>query len=188
MNKLNDHKQINQSLQYIDGSVGGEKGLPENMSAQYREGVGYQYGKEHVEEIINSLKHTKGVIIETLKIFTHSMGAAYGKGFVQAIVDWAKANPEKAQGLNISVYDFAPFQEDKLKAVKGATTYQFDNSGDIVVGYGLFGSIFAKEEGVEERSKNKGGSHSISAFINQIQLLQPGKYEYKNGQFVRIGD
>src|SRR5690606_28673004 len=113
MAKLNDHKTIRNDLQYLDGALGGNKGLPLNMVEGYRESMGNVYGEAHVEEIINSLEHTGGVISETLKIVTHSMGAAYGKGFVQAIIEWANANPEKAKGLNIAVYDFAPFQQNE---------------------------------------------------------------------------
>lgn len=109
------------------------------------------------------------------------------QGFLQAIVEWAKANPEKAKGLNIAVYDFAPFQQNQMKAAEGATTYQFDNSGDMVVGYGLFGgSMFNKQEGVEDRDKKSGGSHSIFDFLNRVSQLEPGKYVYQNGQFVRV--
>jgi hypothetical protein len=187
MDKFKDYKTINNDLQYIDGSLGGNSVLPLNMVESFREDIGYAYGKANVEEIINSLDRTGGVITETLKIVTHSMGAAYGKGFVKAIIEWAKANPEKATGLNISVYDFAPFQQNKIKAVDGVTTYQFDNSGDLVVGYGLVGgSVFKKQEGVESRDKKKKGGHSIFDFMNRINQLEPGKYVYINGQFLRV--
>jgi RHS repeat-associated protein len=187
MNKFNDRKIISNNLQYIDGSLGGDDAYPLNMYVGAREKMGYAYASVHVEEIINSLEHTGGVITETLKIVTHSMGGAYGKGFVRAIVEWAKKNPEKAKGLNISVYDFAPFQENELKAEDGVTTYQFDNSGDFVVGYGLFGgSLFNKQEGVESRDKKSSGGHSIFDFLNRIMNLEEGKYEFRNGQFIKI--
>lgn len=189
MDRFDDHKTISNDLQYIDGALGGKKGFPLNMIEGFREGMGHAYGEAHVEEIINSLKHTGGVISETLKIVTHSMGAAYGKGFVQAIIEWAKANPEKAKGLNIAVYDFASFQQNEMEAVQGATTYQFDNSGDMVVGYGLLGgSMFHKQKGVEGRDKESGGSHSIFDFLDRVNQLEAGKYIFQNGQFVRVGN
>jgi hypothetical protein len=95
--------------------------------------------------------------------------------------------PQKAQGLNIAVYDFASFQQNEMKAVSGATTYQFDNSGDMVVGYGLVaGSMFNKQEGVEDRDKQSNGGHSIFDFLNRVSQLEPGKYVYQSGQFVRV--
>jgi hypothetical protein len=186
MDKFNDRKTIRNELQYLDGAIGGNEGFPENMTMGIRALSGYNYGKEHVEEIINSLEKTGGVITETLKIVTHSMGGAYGKGFVLAIIEWAKANPEKAKGLNISVYDFAPFQQNQMSAIPGTTTYQFDNSGDVVVGYGLFGgSFFHKQEGAK-RDKKEGGSHSIFDFLNRINQLQEGNYIFQDGEFIKV--
>lgn len=181
MNKFNDHHKVSNSLQYIDGSLGGTKGFLLSLTAGYRAEMGYLYGSTHAEEIINSLARRGAVISETLKIVTHSMGAAYGKGFVKAIIEWAKANPQKAQGLNISAYHFAAFQQNQLSGVDGVTTYQFDNYGDMVVGYELVaGGIFHKQEGVEDRDIKNNGGHSIFDFLNRVNQLEPGKYVYRN--------
>jgi len=69
------------------------------------------------------LHRTGGVIDESIKVITHNMGGAYGKGYIQAILDYAKAN-----GIKIKVdfeADFAPFQTGQQKAVKGVKTYQY---------------------------------------------------------------
>ena len=44
-------------------------------------------------DIIESLNRTGGVITETIKIIIHSMGAAYGQGFVRAIKEYIKTFP-----------------------------------------------------------------------------------------------
>jgi hypothetical protein len=186
MRRFNDFKRISPRLQYIDGALGGltEPSGAFSMSAQFRASFGYEVGKANVEEIVNSLTRTNGVISESLRIVTHSMGGAYGYGFVTAIIEWAKENPDKAKGLQIDVYNFAFFQQNLFDAIEGVTTYQFDNKGDVVVGYGLVGgSIFHKQKGVRKRDKKKGG-HSIFDFKNRIENLEEGNYKFIDGEFV----
>jgi len=89
MNRFNDRKDM-----YIDGSrnVEGTKGglhnLFNNVSSSYRYDVGYINGHDQAATIITSLIHSGGVITESIKIVAHSMGAAYAKGFVQAIINY----------------------------------------------------------------------------------------------------
>lgn len=51
------------------------------------------------ESIINGLaRDATGNIIETLRIVAHSMGAAYAKGYIKAIIEYVNEHPELCQG------------------------------------------------------------------------------------------
>ena len=64
--------------------------------------------------IIESLHRTGGVIDESIKVITHSMGGAYGKGYVKAILEYAKEN--NIAGVTIAFEaDFVPFQPGMRK-------------------------------------------------------------------------
>jgi len=116
------------------------------------------------------------------------MGGAYSKGFIQAIVDYAKKHPQECNGLSITEFDFVSFQQNKQKAVKGTSLKQYDNKGDEVVGKGLYGSQFATEEGAESRTMDEtsGKGHSIFDFSDKIKTLSEGTYVFKNGEFIKV--
>jgi RHS repeat-associated protein len=188
MNKFNDNRSL-----YFDGSAGGTDGLAAgagaNLSSAYRYNVGYREGEQQAEIIIASLARSGGVITESIKVVTHSMGGAYGKGFIQALADYARANPDKAEGLRITEFGFASFQQNEQKAVRGTSLKQYDNKGDTVVGYGLVGgSFFDKQDGAEERQLNPDASkgHSIFDFVNVINSLEEGSYIFRDGKFVKV--
>jgi RHS repeat-associated protein len=193
MAHFNDKKSL-----YIDGSLEGPAnfaaepdlisvGTPGNLNSAFRYNAGYSEGGEQVGAIIQSLAKSGGVITESIKVIAHSMGGAYAKGFIQAIVDYAKKHPEECRGLSITEFDFASFQQNQQKGVKGVSLKQYDNAGDMVVGKGLYGSEFATEEGAESRTMDNtsGKGHSIFDFINQINNLEEGTYIYKGGQFIK---
>ncbi len=177
---------------YIDGSLGGHAPNNGNLSAGNRLNAGYEKGKMDAELLIRSLARTNGVITESLKIVTHSMGAAFGKGYIMAIIDYAKDHPELAKGLSITEYDFAAFQQNQLWAIPGVPLFQFDNKGDGVVGGvigRLNGSKHAKQEGREEKGSNDNvssyGGHAVQDFLNAISTLTEGRYKFIDGKFVK---
>ncbi|KIO74848.1 hypothetical protein TH53_24120 [Pedobacter lusitanus] len=195
MNRFKDH---NESLKgtsfnaYIDGSLGGHAPNNGNLKLQNRIDAGYEQGQQDAAVLINSLARTNGVITESLKIVTHSMGAAFGKGYIKAIIEYAKAHPKLARGLSITEYDFAAFQQNKLSAIPGVPLFQFDNIGDDVVsgaiGYSN-GSWHAKQSGREENGSNDNvlsyGGHDIGDFMRAVSTLSVGTYKFINGKFVR---
>lgn len=177
---------------YRDGSLGGDAPLHGNLSLDNRIEAGHEQGEKDAGIIIRGLARTGGVITESLKIVAHSMGAAYAKGYIRAIIEYAKAHPEEAKGLSITEYDFAAFQQNKLSAIPGVPLFQYDNEGDPVVdGFigKLNGSHHAKEKGREENGSNDNvnpnGGHNILDFISIIQSLPEGTYKFINGQFVK---
>jgi RHS repeat-associated protein len=200
---FNDYPTLQQTkYQYYDGAQNGWGNtalslrptlqVSNNLDYEDRINAGNNRGKIDAGAIIRSLARTNGVITESIKIVAHSMGAAYAKGFINAIVKYAKSHPEEARGLSITEFDFAAFQQNKLSGIPGVTLYQFDNKGDNVVGgiFGLLnGSYHSKEKGREEKGSNddvnpKGG-HSISDFLSIINTLEEGSYKFINGNFIR---
>src|SRR5450432_2603923 len=127
---------------YYDGSSGGWGNTlqnsynplssiftDDNRIAQDRQDAGYSQGMNDARSILISLHRTGGVIDESLKIVTHSMGGAYAKGFVKAIVEYAKAHPEISNGLKISEFDFDPFQAGSLEVEPKVHTEQYTHNG-----------------------------------------------------------
>jgi len=102
MDHLDDHHAM-----YRDGSSGGVGGLPGNINAGNRYDKGYNQGQVDAESIIESLARDKnGNIVESIKVISHSMGGAYAKGYVQAIINYVKTH--KINGVVIE------FEADRL--------------------------------------------------------------------------
>ena len=95
MDQLGDH-----NARYYDGSDGGwhpgGDGTRLSASAAGRSLLGYGDGARDAKDIVANLARDKsGNIVETIKIITHSMGGAYGKGFVAALKDYIKTLPKE---------------------------------------------------------------------------------------------
>ncbi|EJF55167.1 hypothetical protein SapgrDRAFT_3532 [Saprospira grandis DSM 2844] len=74
---------------FFDGSYGGFSGFPDNYYWSNREAKGYEMGLYYASDIILQLeRNSQGQIIESVKFITNSMGAAYQRGFSQALVDY----------------------------------------------------------------------------------------------------
>lgn len=176
MNHLKDWNK-----KYIDGAVGGSSSVVSNgmyysmphFPSKYRMNKGYERGLEDVAELISSLKKD-----ETIKIITHSMGSAYAKGYVTALLEYFEKNNLSTDLIEFEA-DFAPFQPTSQEAVKGIETYQFSHNKDRVAGK-------SKIKGAEymDTSSDKKQDHGIKTFMDQIKNLPTGKYKVENGQIV----
>ena len=183
MAHFNDYNTL-----YYDGSLGGVFAGASNLSPANRYIAGYLQGLYDAHNIFTNLKRDEnGNIVETIKIVTHSMGGAYGKGYAQALMKYksifSSLNDDNLNGLSISEYDFAPFEPTLQKAVKGVDTYQYSHTNDLIAGYQkIKGAHFTKKH----YSKGNGlTSHYISSFIKYIKELPEGKYKVKDGEIVR---
>lgn len=132
------------------GRAAGNKAMPYNLSSSFRISQGYKRGSEEAANIVNNLQ--KG---ESIKFITSSMGAAYQRGFSQAITDYT-ATQNKAidahnaaleknsdgsykdpsqvqQRLNVNIefnVDLDAFQGQSLPADKNASAnYYMVNDG-----------------------------------------------------------
>jgi len=197
--EVQDHFNDHSPARFYDGALGGwsntirdpnsnlvpDDGSPSNLSSLNRYNAGLSQGEHDAADIIRSLDRTGGTL-ESIKVVSHSMGGAYAKGFVQAIVNYAMAHPEECRGLKISEFDFDPLQAAHLRAIAGVHTEQDTHIGGLADG---------KQEGLEDAQGVKDGnkyredpsntSHSIMSFWNQIQKLSEGTYIFVNGQFVK---
>ena len=173
MNQLGD-----QNARYYDGSGGGwhpfGNGQRPSMFAQGREAAGFDKGKEDAATIIANLaKDKSGNIVETIKIITHSMGGAYGKGFVRALKEYIATLPaEQQQQIKISfVADFDPYQGGDMTADGETPTFQYIHYGTIAN---------QKEKGkVEQKPSNSSSdAHAIISFFADVSQLQEGIYKW----------
>ena len=85
MNWVGDHKPM-----YVDGAMGGWKntlldGYNNNLLSRNRYASGYAKGRASAGDILSSLSGD-----ESIKVITHSMGGAFGKGYIQGIIDYAE--------------------------------------------------------------------------------------------------
>ena len=66
---------------------------------------------------------------ETIKVITHSMGAAYRKGYVKKLKQLLNENGYGKSVLISLVADFDPYQANHLAPVKDVFTMQFTHDG-----------------------------------------------------------
>ena len=137
-----------------------------------RQEDGYSKGELDAGAITESLHRSGGVIDESIKIITHSMGGAFGKGYVKAILGYAKEN--KIAGVKIAFEaDFAPFQPGDQSAVSGISTLQFSNDHDGAANSWI--NPFKATTGAKVMTNdNKNKGHSIFDFLDKIKYLPAG--------------
>ncbi|HRF35561.1 MAG TPA: RHS repeat-associated core domain-containing protein, partial [Cyclobacteriaceae bacterium] len=182
-----------QNSRYYDGSGGGWHPIGDDRrlsaSAGGRMLLGFSDGARDAKDIIANLARDKsGNIVETIKIVTHSMGGAYGKGFVKALKAYIKTLPiEQQKQILISlVADFDPYQAGDLTADPDIKTMQFiHKNGWNVTGMG--GLANEEEQGDKETHTNTGSStdHSIFSFFNDISKLSEGTYTWDGSKWVK---
>ena len=122
---------------YRDGALGGWFGMATDQvglsrynanTALGRSNAGYNQGLKDASKIISNLaKNSEGEIVETIKIVTHSMGGAYGKGYVKALQKYISglSNDEQKQIRISLVADFDPYQASDLTIDPNIKTTQF---------------------------------------------------------------
>ncbi|MEZ5045302.1 MAG: RHS repeat-associated core domain-containing protein [Saprospiraceae bacterium] len=164
MDQLRDHETA-----YIHGG--------NNPSRGSRYADGFVSGLANAEAILDKIVDENGFVTETIKIITHSMGAAFGKGFAAALLKIAKRR--KVKGVPITlVADFDPFQADRLEAHENVFTQQFWHDG------GFFGLADQTQKNASVREDKEQASHSIMTFFNDISNLQEGRYEYNGKEWI----
>ena len=167
---------------YYDGSLGGAFGVSYNANASTRFDFGYIAGLRDVKDIISKLaRDSKGNIIETIKIISHSMGSAYAKGFLKAVMEYIQKHPEECNGINLAEYDFAPYQPGSQTAIEGVDTYQYSHEKDRMAGNTPIQGAKQMDTYNDERRK-----HSIEDFFDYIKTLPEGSYKIEDGKVVRL--
>jgi RHS repeat-associated protein len=196
MNQLGDKK-----ARYYDGSVGGVESWfsepdmifsqkPQNLSAAYRDDAGYATGKAEAAAIIEGLTRTGGVITESIKIITHSMGGAFGKGFVRALKEYIKTLPPAMQKqIKITlVADFDPFNAGEITADPDIKTMQFKHANFWNIrGMGWLAN--EDEQGLDKKdihtNTDASTDHGIFTFFGDINSLTEGVYKWDGTKWVK---
>jgi RHS repeat-associated protein len=192
MKQLGDNESI-----YRDGAIGGffgfnSQGLVATNMASYRKNQGIKQGELDAETIIANLARDKttGEIVETIKIITHSMGGAYGKGYVKALKKYISTLPrdQQAQIKITLVADFDPFQAGSITADPDIKTTQYKHKGNSnILGMGWLAN--EDEQGLSKGSirTNTGTStdHSIFTFLNDISSLSEGTYKWNGNKWIK---
>ena len=130
MNKINDTNAL-----YLDGSPakGRQYGVEKNLTADRRERMGRTAARKNADYILAAVENG-----ENIKIFTHSMGGKYAKGFTDELLNIAVERnliEDKAtQEIIQFEVDLAPFQPTEQDAVEGVNTVAVHHSGDWVAG------------------------------------------------------
>ena len=178
MNHLNDHHAL-----YIDGSMGGAISYGNLDFASYyssnRKREGEKMAETYANKVISMIVDKNGKVKETIKIITHSMGAAYAKGAIKVLLEKLKERGIPSGVIEFEA-DFAPFQPYEIAAVDGVPTLQFSHSKDKfatnIIQYG------ARKM---DTSQDLNQSHRIDSFYQQIINLPAGEYKVENGIIVR---
>ena len=159
---------------YIDGSYGGKSSLfkkGSNLMASNRIQAGFDCGYTSASKLIELVKQNKGKI----KIITHSMGAAYGKGYAKGILQYAKDNDISIENLIEFEIDLAPFQPRQQTALKGVETLSVSHMYDIVAGTleidGAYNQVTRKDIIVNDKEFINVGlrEHTIKTFKEDIK-------------------
>lgn len=115
---------------YIDGSSGGLFFILHNFSAKNRADDGFKYGLEHAKTIIDMAQKNN----ESIKVITHSMGGAFGKGFIDGICLYGKLNGIDVKNLIAFELDLAPFQPAEQHVVDNVKTIVISHKYDGIAG------------------------------------------------------
>ncbi|TKG88021.1 hypothetical protein EYV94_27725 [Puteibacter caeruleilacunae] len=149
--------------------------------------TGYEQGMLDAEIILKQITDENGNPKETIKIITHSMGGAYGKGYVKALKAYIAKKGYKNVLITL-VADFDPFQASALEAEDNVYTQQYTHKKkwDSLLWW-LANQI---QDGISDddyHEDEKQGDHSIMTFFNDISNLQEGNYvwngSYKNNKY-----
>jgi hypothetical protein len=127
-----------------------------------------------------------GNIIETIKIITHSMGGAFGKGLVKALKEYIKENHLEQQVRITLVADFDPYQAGDLMADPDIKTMQFIHKNNWnITGMGWLANDKEGGEVITPESNSSSSDHSIFSFLADINQLTEGTYKWNGSKWVK---
>lgn len=152
---------------YYDGAMDGALNtvflpilLKNNLIPGNRRRAGKEMGFYQADRILGSLGEG-----ESIKIVTHSMGGAFGKGFIQGLKKHAKKYNIDIKRLIEFEVDLAPFQPNFQKAQEDVTTIVIAHDGDAIAGSA---SMPGAVNNVTRKGKKKSGlEHSVDSFTQE---------------------
>lgn len=143
-------------------------------SPSQRRAAGYESAKGDFPSITAKLARDplSGKIMEKIQIYTHSRGAAFGTGYVEALLELIgkNANQFADPGHVIDfVFNMAPHQSDFLQANDGVNSYSMDHSRDKLSDNDMKGLKGAFSS--NEKSSGFFGGHSTTSFIKGANIF-----------------
>ncbi len=157
---------------YVDGQIA-------SLVPQFRAAEGYKKGYAEAETLIAGLTRSGGVITETIKIVTHSMGGLFGFGYVIGIRKYLDEHPELKKQVKITlIVDIDPFQagyiynDGTIKKIELLHTGKGSSTGWLAneLEKGVFELIHSATE----------GSHMLASFANEFKYLTQGTYKWND--------
>jgi hypothetical protein len=155
-----------------------------------REEAGFRVGQADMQKILSQLAKdpTTGKYTETIQIYTHSRGAAFGAGYIKAILEYVKNHPEEfadPKKVIDLVYNMAPHQSDFISEPGNLNAYSHDHDNDLLSENDM-GDLKATFES-DETSPGVLGSHSTSSFVNDISAFLRA-YQSSHGNTQKLID
>ncbi len=161
MNQIGDHHAM-----YYDGASGGlinwisSTNSTRNTYSENRYREGYNCGYADSGKIMSSLTDN-----ESIKIVTHSMGAAFGKGMISGLLQFGADNGIDMRALIEIEVDLAPYQPTEQKAVPGIPTITISHAGDWLAGSRPIEGAYNHET---RQGMNKNlDEHSVDSFTQK---------------------
>ncbi|MDE6498826.1 MAG: hypothetical protein K2L21_09225 [Muribaculaceae bacterium] len=158
MDYLKDQRAV-----YLDGSNGGLRRTttPNNQERNIRATKRIDWGKKAGQ---SDAKIISAIVADDEKnhVVTHSMGAAYAKGYIRGLKKVLGDDFIKKIEWEI---DIAPYQPEKQSAAKGVSTglLQHDNDG-IAKHLDMEGMAYKESS----RYRGESSAHSIDSFSNEL--------------------
>lgn len=153
MHSFGDYKCL-----YFDGSFGGYKNFPKNLSHHYRFKHGFELGYKMAWIIRESLSPD-----ETIKIVSHSMGSGASKGFILGLTSL----PELGDRVLCEI-DLAPYKSGRQQANPVVPTLGISHHYDPWV----WKSRIQNAKNYHIPSIKPWNSHSITTFPNDLNLIK----------------
>lgn len=155
---------------YYDGAMGGNFNRA-SMSCSNRIQSGYNKGYSEASRIISATSN------ESLKFITHSMGGAFGNGFVKGLQQWAQDNEKVIPQIEY-VIDIAPFQGGSIEVSPDMRpkTIELSHIDDYIAGgmeEGIINENFHQSSSGNWLNPTNFFGHGISTFQTDIMQYLP---------------
>ncbi len=148
---------------YYDGSMNGMNGIVSgSKNVNNRILQGFKMGYSHAKSILLSLN--KG---EKIRFVTHSMGAAYAKGFINGLQLYAQKNNINIKDLIQLEVDLAPYQPSEQSADESVRTIVIAHKHDHIAGSEPMPGAENHVTRENESPWNIKSEHSITSFTEE---------------------
>ena len=171
-NTLKDNRTL-----YLDGSFGGIYNLISsgflynNYLMKNRIKVGYDTGNKYAEYIYGNLLKN-----ETIKIISHSMGATFAKGLLEALLQFANENNLEHR-IAVEI-DLAPYQANEQKGNDHVPTFTISHGYDRLAKLSFMRNAKNFHTRMDATDSNTKTEHGIDSFREEvIKLIREGKIE-----------